>query len=237
MNAVDIAAVAVVVPANDEEQLLHRSLSAIEVARTTLLDARPGLQVDVVVVLDACCDGSAAIARGFAVQVVEIDARCVGIARAVGATRAAALLHPVPIDRSWMACTDADTVVPPDWLTHQVAAAESGADFVLGRVRPDPRDLDAETHQLWWEQHRSTGQGVHVHGANLGVRLDAYVAVGGFEPLPEHEDVVLVSRLRAQGLRPAAGREVVTSGRLHGRVDGGFAGYLRDLRALDDPVA
>lgn len=232
-----VTAVSVVVPAHDEEQLLGRCLTAIEAARTSLSKARPDLQVLVVVVLDACGDGSADVARDFGVHVVESAARCVGTARALGVARTATLLDPTPPNRTWIACTDADSVVPPDWLTHQVAAAESGADLVLGRVRPDPRDLDPATRQLWWEQHLTPGAGLHVHGANLGVRLDAYTSAGGFEPVHEHEDVLLANRLCARGIRPAPGREVVTSGRLLGRVEGGFAGYLRGLHVSGDPVA
>ena len=232
-----VEAVAVVVPANDEEELLGRCLAAVEVAARTAVTRREDLQVLVVVVLDACQDGSARIAGAAGVRVVEIEARRVGIARAAGVERAAELLSRLLARRVWVACTDADTVVPPDWIAHQVAAAESGADLVLGRVRPDPHDLDAATGARWREQHLAPGVGVHVHGANLGVRLDAYTSVGGFEPVAEHEDVLLVNRLLTQGLRPAPGREVVTSGRFHGRVEGGFSGYLRGLRVPDDPVA
>ena len=39
----------------------------------------------------------------------------------------------------------------------------------------------------------------HVHGANLGVRADAYWRVGGFRPLHVGEDVDLVSRLVTPG--------------------------------------
>jgi hypothetical protein len=70
----------------------------------------------------------------------------------------------------------------------------------------------------------------HVHGANLGVRADAYLRAGGFATLPEHEDVDLVARLRADprvDVRPSDAADVLTSGRTTGRTPGGYAGYLR----------
>ena len=69
----------------------------------------------------------------------------------------------------------------------------------------------------------------HVHGANLGVRADAYLAVGGFDDLDLHEDHVLAARLREAG-RPVVTTSldpVVTSHRLQGRIDGGVATDLR----------
>lgn len=71
----------------------------------------------------------------------------------------------------------------------------------------------------------------HVHGANLGVRADAYAAVGGFRALDAHEDVDLVTRLEASG-RPivwGAHAPVRTSTRRIGRAEQGFAAYLRRL--------
>ena len=80
----------------------------------------------------------------------------------------------------------------------------------------------------WHAQHPAREDHDHVHGANLGVRLDHYDAVGGFEPLDQHEDVRLVERLVDSGarlVRTAAGR-VTTSSRRFGRTPGGFATYL-----------
>jgi hypothetical protein len=69
-----------------------------------------------------------------------------------------------------------------------------------------------------------------VHGANLGTRASTLVAAGGFEPVLEHEDVLLVAEARARGARLIASDEawVQTSGRLFGRTAGGYAGYLRE---------
>lgn len=102
-------------------------------------------------------------------------------------------------------------------------------DLVLGQARTDPRDLDEATYREWSRLHPSTHATRHVHGANLGVRWSAFEAAGGFPPVPEHEDVLLVEAVVAAGANVAAGPTILTSGRLRGRVDGGFSGYLRLL--------
>lgn len=227
-----ITGVAVVVPANDEEVLLPSCLTSLERAVAVLRRAEPLVRVEVVVVLDACTDGTAEVAAHSEVHVTTIDERCVGAARAAGAATARALLG-VGVERAasqvWLACTDADSVVPPDWLTDQITSAAGGADLVLGRVRPDPDDLDDASHREWSRRHRSTDPTSHVHGANLGVRWSAFEAAGGFRPVFEHEDVLLAEGVLARGGRVAPGREVLTSGRRRGRVPGGFSGYLQDL--------
>ena len=98
----------------------------------------------------------------------------------------------------------------------------------------DPRVLGA-----WLERHELREGHGHVHGANLGVRADAYLAVGGFAPLAVHEDVGLVARLRDAG-HPWVATDrcrVRTSGRTESRVDGGFATFLAGLTAGPGDVA
>ena len=62
-------------------------------------------------------------------------ARRAGVAAGLAVTSAGR-----PLERTWVASTDADSVVPAHWLTSQLAAADAGADLVLGTVRPDPAD-------------------------------------------------------------------------------------------------
>ncbi len=68
----------------------------------------------------------------------------------------------------------------------------------------------------------------HIHGANLGVRADRYVDVGGWADLKTAEDHDLWGRLRRTGARllSSAHLQVVTSGRRIGRAPSGFAGAL-----------
>lgn len=218
----------VVVPVHDEEDLLGPCLVALREAA-----AEAGLPVDVVVVLDDCRDGSADVARAAGVRVVEVDHGAVGAARAAGIREALGRpdVAALPPGAVWIACTDADTVVPPHWLRAQHALADGGADVVVGTVRPDPRDLTPGQLAAWARTRVPGRPNGHVHGANLGVRADAYLRVGGFAPLAEHEDVDLVGRLRADPdvvVVASDATDVVTSGRAVGRTPGGYAGYLRE---------
>ncbi|WP_200956428.1 glycosyltransferase [Nocardioides sp. Soil777] len=229
-----VAALAVVVPARDEERLLPACLDSLAFAVQSLTDARPTIACRVFVVLDSCVDGTADIVAGRrGVTAVPVAAGRVGAARAAGVEAAAEWARGVDPSRTWVASTDADTVVPPHWLTAQVALAADGHALVVGTVLPDPRDLTDHEHALWRERHVLGDGHEHVHGANLGFTLAAYRRVGGFPHLPVHEDVELVRALRASGVSwiAAGGVAAVTSGRREARAPHGFAAYLDGLGA------
>lgn len=232
--------VVVAVPARNEELLLPRCLTALAAARETLRGTHPEIGVEVVLALDLCVDGSARAAAPFDVTVVQVSNRCVGATRD-SAVRAGLSLRSTAgrtTGGTWVANTDADTVVPADWLVTQVSLAESGLDLVLGTVEPD-LTASAELLRRWHRRHVLADGHSSVHGANLGVRASTWEAVGGFGALGLHEDVALVERAIARGARWTAtdrGR-VKTSARTQGRVDAGFAGYLRDLMASDPLTA
>ena len=156
---------------------------------------------------------------------IEIDEARVGLARAIGCE--AALRDP---EVGWLACTDADSVVPANWLQVQRRLADSGSDVVVGTVRPDFTDLTELQTRAWLATHQPGVANGHVHGANLGISAAAYLTAGGFAPVSEHEDNDLVARLAAAGftVTPTAAIEVMTSGRTFGRTPGGYARYLRD---------
>ena len=221
-------ALAVVIPAHDEQELIGVCLDAIRVAVAAVRDRVE--QVSVHVAADACSDHTVRIALAAGAEVFVPATRGVGAARAAGVSRALETHVRVPPRRLWIAHTDADSVVPDHWLTHQVELAASGADVVVGTVRPNFRDLSAEQTTAWWATHVPGTANGHVHGANLGTRASILVAAGGFEPVLEHEDVLLVAEARARGARLVASDDawVQTSGRPVGRTAGGYAGYLRD---------
>ena len=230
-----MSAVAVVIPAHDEEALIGRCLASVMRATAHARARQPGLVVSVVVVLDACGDGTAEQVRQWPVAAVEISARRVGTARRVGVAHALSTLDTGP-DDVWIAMTDADTVVPRDWITHQIELMDAGVDLILGAVRPDFADLSAR-HTAYWKatHHRGRPPG-NVHGANLGVRASVYAEAGGIPDLEEHEDVALVRAARAVGARERASdvHEVETSGRFAGRTPAGYAAFLRRVHAWID---
>ena len=115
---------------------------------------------------------------------LDIGARSVGAARAAGVAevlRRTGPLHPASV---WLATTDADTLVPPCWLTRQLRYAEGGWDAVVGTVTvTDWRQYPAAVPPLFQERYRTGGAThPHVHGANLGFSAAAYLAAGGWRP-------------------------------------------------------
>ena len=231
------AAVAVVVPAHNEERLVGPCLRALARAAD-----RCPLPVRLVVVLDACTDGTGSRVRRVArrdprIDVVAVDARRVGVAREAGARRALALFPDVAPARLWLAGTDADSAVPPDWLDHQVRLADAGADLVLGLVTlaEAPPGQDAATHAVWalrYRQRIAGGRHGHVHGANLGVRASVLAAAGGWPPVAAHDDRDLVRAARRAGAAvvTTTAAPVRTSARTVGRAPDGVAADLAGLR-------
>ncbi|MEM5385849.1 glycosyltransferase [Paraburkholderia phymatum] len=215
--------IGIMIPAHNEEELLADCLQAARVA-----SAHPELHgetVRIVVALDSCTDGSAAIARCFDTHALTLDVRNVGKARAAGAT---ALLV---LGVRWLAFTDADSRVEPDWLVAQLAL---GAEAVCGPVTIDDWGAhDAMTRDAFYRAYLNADGHRHVHGANLGVSALAYCRAGGFPPLACSEDVALVGLLVATGARIAwsAAPRVVTSARIASRVKGGFGDTLTALAA------
>ncbi|MDG9779665.1 glycosyltransferase [Metapseudomonas otitidis] len=215
--------IGVVIPVHDEEAHLGACLDSVLLAAT-----HPGLggePVRVLVVLDSCSDGSAAIAHAYGVETRALQARNVGRARGEGART---LLE---AGARWIACTDADSVVDANWLVDQL---EMGAELVCGTVQvADWDDLPEHVRDRYEQHYCDADDHRHVHGANLGFCARAYLRAGGFAPLPAHEDVHLVQAFARIGARIAwsARPRVYTSARLLGRTPEGFAGYLRALLA------
>lgn len=234
MNALE--AIVVVIPARDEEELIGRCLASVRaaIANAEQVWNDGGPAVSVVVVADRCLDRTTSIARLFDdVEVIELQAANVGRARATGVHHALTRISR-PAARVWVANTDADSVVPVNWLTVQAEFARRDNGMMIGTVRPDFSDLSFAQVEAWTARHTPGRANGHVHGANLGVRADLYLAAGGFPEYAEHEDVELAGRVRRLGASVVASDscEVMTSGRAIGRTPGGYAGYLgRDLLA------
>ena len=218
---------AVVIPVNNEDQHLAACLAAIDAAVRQHTRTLPRLRV--VVVLDACTDGSAEIATGWpGVEALVVDFRNVGAAREHG-VRHVIDGSPAPTSRLWLANTDADSTVPGEWISHHVEAARSGAAVMLGAIRPDPQDLSPSKFGAWQRRHAEAPPTARVHGANLGVNADAYLQAGGFPAFPEHEDIALVESLRGLGAVIQSNPQcwVQTSARTTGRTPGGYAAHVR----------
>ncbi|MGC5014286.1 glycosyltransferase [Streptosporangium sp. DT93] len=243
-----IRAVGVVVPARDEEALLPSCLAAVKLAARML----PRIPVHLVVVADRCGDRTASLAARAGAIVVEGSMTGVGHARRTGAE---VLLHRTrALDPStvWIATTDADTLVPPCWLSRQLEHASRGWEAVVGTVTVTDWAGRPAPYRAAYAEHYARGIGApadvpadgdgmrahgasrwhsHVHGANLGVTAAAYLAVGGFRPLPTGEDHALVGALESAGRRVlrTTGVTVTTSARHDPRAPDGFGDFLARL--------
>jgi glycosyltransferase involved in cell wall biosynthesis len=222
--------VAVLIPARDEEKLLPRCLRSVLIAVGRLPDR---VRSNIVVVSDSSTDrtGQVAIALlGSHGCVVSVQVRNVGSARRLAADYA--LGHRQgPLKRAWLANTDADCIVPSSWLCDQLKLADEGIEAIAGAVSVD----SFEEHDLKVAERFRTsytigtdGTHPHIHGANLGVRADAYLRAGGWSDLVTAEDHDLWGRLHRESTRMAspASVQVTTSGRRIGRAPQGFAGAL-----------
>ena len=220
--APELREIVVVVPAHNERERLPGCLANIAAAAEQV-----SVPVQVVVVLDTCTDGSE-YALPASVAAVRVSLKNVGASRAAGFIAAA----PTPDARIWLATTDADSLVPTTWLVDHVRHYRELMHAVVGTVSVDWREHSAATQRRYERRYltRAENHG-HVHGANLGVRADAYWRVGGFRPLQVGEDVDLVARLVGAGSPLAwdSDSAVLTSDRRDCRARGGFGDYLRVL--------
>ena len=226
------------VPAHDEKDRVERCLRSI-LAAADALD--PGIEVVVVLAADNCSDETEQIAGSLAAN--DRRLRVVsGCWRGAGAARAAAIANGLATvqaaalgaaDSIWIATTDADTVVGPDWLLRQVAHAENGIHAVAGTVDLfDDADRTEAVVATFADNYLiGASTHLHVHGANLGIRGDAYLDVGGFPPIALAEDHAIWSLLEHEGYRclSALDMAVSTSARLRGRAIGGFADTIAAL--------
>jgi glycosyltransferase involved in cell wall biosynthesis len=187
--------VSVVVPARNSAATIARTLEALEAQR---LEA----PYEVIVVDDGSSDGTAALARGAGVRVVESGGTGAAAARNRGVAAAGG---------SVIAFTDSDCFPAPGWLAAGLAAIEAGAEFVQGRVEPDPEaTLGPFDRTLWVE-----GECGFYESANLLIRRELFERLGGFEewmPIggrPFAEDVWLGWRIVRSGARTTFARDAL----------------------------
>jgi glycosyltransferase involved in cell wall biosynthesis len=232
-DATQTWAVGVVIPARDEEDSIVACLDSVFAA----LDTCPAIQASwVVVVADCCSDQTAELARARLKDrgaVIDSTAASPGTARSRGAAEVLSHFKRHAPAQLWIANTDADSTVSCDWLAQQLRLAEQGFCGVAGIVKvnaTEGQDAAAAVHDLLADYtiHKD-GTHPHVHGANLGVRADAYIDVGGWSDLALAEDHCLWRQIRDRGWPTiaAVSSVVFTSARLHGRAVGGFADNLR----------
>jgi hypothetical protein len=239
----DPPGVVIAVPARDEAALVQTCLTGLDLSVRYAQHKGLVAEAAVVVVAHRCSDDTAARARPALARIpAAVDVVADDESAAVGAVRDRAARHGLALlgaRPAWIFSTDADTVVAPDWISRVLSVAtEYDSACVVGLAALDAwygslTGLRAYRTVLLDKLHRGPpgDEHRHVYGANLAVRADAYLAVGGFPDVAHGEDQRLVDTLQAAGYPIARTREVIvsTSGRTRGRASGGLADLLRSI--------
>ena len=122
----------------------------------------------------------------------------------------------------WLAFSDVDSAVEPDWLARQLAPRP---DAVCGIVVVDDwSGFSGQARAMYEAACVDADHHRRVHGASLGVSAAAYVTAGGFPALRCSEDVAPGQRLNAIGVTVRWTNQVhaQTSARRCARAPGGL---------------
>jgi peptidoglycan/xylan/chitin deacetylase (PgdA/CDA1 family)/glycosyltransferase involved in cell wall biosynthesis len=183
--------VSVVIPAFNEEELLPNCLAALRAQEYAG-------EIELLVVDNASTDGTARVARSYGATVVHEPARGYGNALVRGFDAAQGDI---------IACTDADSIVPRDWISTLVREYECqsdvvaiGGDIEYTSPRLKTRLLTRFLIPFINRIDRGNPAGPHLWGANMSVRRRAFIAVGGWNPkFSLQADSELSERLRGVG--------------------------------------
>ena len=240
--------VAVAIPVKNEADRIGDCLRA-------LADQREAPPIAVVLLLNDCTDGTAAIVRRLACN-LPFDVHCIetslpraqsgaGYARRLAMIRAAELASD-----SVLLTTDADTRAPPDWIACNLRAIALGADAVAGRAVIDPveallipqalheDDAFESAYAALLDEIRAVidpdpadpwPRHSEHSGASIAVRTRVYQRAGGIPAMAPGEDrafLTALERIDAR-IRHAPEVRVTVSGRIFGRAEGGMADTIR----------
>lgn len=216
--------ISIVVPAHNEAMTIAKCLASVQNAIEQLPST---IKAYPLVVLDSCTDDTQIFVKAAGVDYLCCDYHCVGQVRDIG------IRHAIANGATWIACTDADSIVPMDWLIQQIEhIRHQPTDMVCGVVDVDSwAHLTPKTRKDYIAHYQDRMEHHHIHGANLSFSSEAYLAVDGFAHLPCHEDVDLVKRFEDQGYAITWSNRVrvLTSTRLQARATEGFAAFLTNL--------
>lgn len=218
------ALVSVIVPFHNAERYLGEAVQSV-VAQTY----RP---LELLLVDDACSDGSARVAAGLAATHAEV--RLLRLRRNRGP--AMARNHGLARARGGLTTfLDADDVMLPERLACQVhyLTEHPGVDLV---VCAEELAVEPNAPPEAVRRRRARGAGPRFHIMSMMVRRDAFRRVGGFDPSYRvAEDLDWLFRAAGAGLTVGTLDRVLTRHRLHGgnlsyRTHEIKAGIIRSLR-------
>jgi hypothetical protein len=249
----DAAHPVVAIPARDEEASIDACLRALACQTTP--------PAAVVLLLNNCTDRTEDIAKAIAFP-FPLDIRSVhlqaheanaGTARRLAMDRAAFLAGP----RGVIMTTDADAIVPLDWVARNMAVLAAGADAVCGRAVIDPKEaaaipahlheddaleceyaglLDAMTDALCPDMADPLPRHTEASGASIALTVTAFRQAGGGPRVATGEDRALIAALKRidARIRHDPNIHVVVSGRTVGRAAGGMADTIRRRMIAQD---
>lgn len=219
-----MAKISVVIPAYNEEKYIGRTLESLK--KQTL---KP---YEVIVVNNDSRDKTEEVAKSMGAEVVFEKEKSIGAARKAGFEKAQGDI---------IATTDADTILPKDWLLRMAKTFLGDSRIVaLGGTYK----FDSPKHQLtvkliseiWILCDKILNFGNNIPGVNMAVKKEAYNKIGGFRKnYNYYEDLDLSLRLRKIGKTVfLKNLVVITSYRRYAK-DGFFKtvfNYMRDYCRL-----
>jgi glycosyltransferase involved in cell wall biosynthesis len=216
--------ISIVIPAHNEELFLSETLRAIK--------AQTYKNFEVIVVDNNSTDTTPKIAKDYGARVISESIKGVAAARQAGFMAAKG---------SIIASTDADTIVPRNWLSRIAKKFEARPDVVayggLYFLYSGPlsaRMMFPDVAYLAWCIKRLISGSWSLPGSNMAIRADAFKSVGGFN-LDKHvmEDIDISGRLAKIGAVVLDhGHLVKTSGRRYGNgFIKGLAPYAKATKA------
>ncbi|MFA6244586.1 MAG: glycosyltransferase family 2 protein, partial [Candidatus Hydrogenedentales bacterium] len=153
----------------------------------------------VLVAVDELSDPTADVARAFGAKVIASNAT--GLYEARNAVLDACTTE-------YLAFTDADCELAPQWVELAKRALDEHPDVAAGTGRHPPvgaRNFATWLHHMWFiVETESTGETQGIIGGNSYFRVEALRKVGGWLKLPRHsaaEDMYIAGALKRAGYR------------------------------------
>lgn len=211
--------ISVVIPAYNEEKYLPHTLESLQ-----RLERKPD---EIIVVDGSSTDKTAAIAKSYGVRVLTVPKKTIGYSRQVGLTSASGDV---------VAFTDADTLLPSDWLSKiEAYLTRPGVVGVFGGYR----FYDGPIVFTWFTNHIVPLLNTFHHalgvtmatGQNMAFYKKTALEAGGFPvDFKISEDIEVARRLKQIGkILYLQWFSVATSGR---RGNEGFSYFLRSLKVF-----
>ena len=141
--------IGIVIPAHNEAMTITKCLASVQTAIEQLPST---ITATMLVVLDSCRDNTlelvksvqveSAQAKNTKIETADVNYQCCVYLccdyQCVGKVRDLRIRHAIASGETWLACTDADSVVTPDWLIQQIAhIKDQPTDMICGVVSVD----------------------------------------------------------------------------------------------------